>query len=153
MNPRKYDQMYMDFAIRASMESRCPRKQVGCAIVLASGLIALGFNGHAPGGPNDWEYKEGGDPEVVHAELNALGKLLEEGVSAKGATVYVTLSPCIDCSKLLVRAKVNRVVYLEEYRIADGIDYLKKYGVEVEKMDTHPRNVLGGAFDSIYKNT
>lgn len=125
----KYSEMYMDMAVRLSKESKCPRKQVGCVVVSASGMIAPGFNGHASGGPNEWEWKEGGNPEVVHAELNALGKMLEQGVSAAGATVYVTLSPCLECAKLLVRAKVAAVFYLETYRCSDGLDYLRRYGV------------------------
>lgn len=129
----KYDKMYMDFAIRASQESKCPRKQVGCYILLESGLGSIGFNGMASGAPNEWEYTENGNPEVVHAELNSLGKLLEEGVKAKNATVYVTLSPCLDCAKLLVRAKAKRVVYLEDYRNISGIEYLERNGVIVEK--------------------
>lgn len=129
----KYDSLYMDFALRVAAESKCPRTQVGCVVVAESGMIAPGFNGHASGGPNEWEYKPNGDPEVVHAELNALGKMLEQGVSAKGATVYVTLSPCLECSKLLVRAKVGRVVYKDNYRITDGLAYLKKYNVIVEQ--------------------
>lgn len=123
----------MDLAIRVSEESKCPRKQVGCIVKPLSGMLAPGFNGHASGGPNEWEFSEFGNPEVVHAELNALGKLLEEGVSAKGADVFVTLSPCLECAKLLVRARVSRVVYLEEYRNTDGIDYLRKYNVPVER--------------------
>lgn len=130
---RKYDNMYMKMAQAAMAESQCPRRRVGCVVVMESGIIAPGFNGHASGGPNVWEFKEGGDPEVVHAELNALGKCLEQGLSAKGATVYLTASPCIECAKLLVRAKVKRVVYESEYRIRDGIDYLIKYNVETEK--------------------
>lgn len=109
---------------------------MGCIILLSSGLVAPGINGHACGGPNEWEYTEDGNPEVVHSELNALGKLLEQGVSAKDAVVYLTLSPCLDCAKLLVRAKVSRVLYLEEYRKTDGIEYLKKYNVQVEKFLT-----------------
>tara|TARA_R110000751_G_C13795330_1_gene483184 strand:+ start:83911 stop:84300 length:390 start_codon:yes stop_codon:yes gene_type:complete len=108
----------MDIAIRISKESKCPRKQVGCVILTKSGLIAPGLNGHACGGPNTWEYEESGNPEVVHSELNALGKMLEEGISSKESTVYLTLSPCLECGKLLVRAGVKRVVYLEEYRVA-----------------------------------
>lgn len=135
MNPKKYDSLYMDIAYRVSQESKCPRKQVGCVIVCTTGLTAFGLNGHACGGPNEWPYSEDGNQEVVHSELNAMGKLLEEGVSAKGSTVYVTLSPCIECSKLLVRAKVHRVVYFEEYRKTDGIEYLKKYNVIVEKFE------------------
>lgn len=129
----KYDDMYMDIALRVAQESKCPRKKVGCVILLDSGMISLGFNGMASGGPNEWEYSETGNPEVVHAELNSLGKLLEEGVSAKHSVVYLTYSPCLECSKLLVRAKVKRVVYLEAYRCTDGIDYLRRYGVEVEQ--------------------
>ena len=129
----KYDDLYMDYALRAATESKCPRTQVGCVVVAESGMIAPGFNGHASGGPNEWEYKPNGDPEVVHSEMNALGKMLEQGVSAKGATVYVTLSPCLECSKLLVRAKVGRVVYKDNYRITDGLAYLKKYNVIVEQ--------------------
>lgn len=135
MNPKKYDKLYMDFAIRISKESKCPRTQVGCIIKTASGMLAPGFNGHACGGPNEWPYEEGGNPEVVHAELNATGKMLEEGVPLKGATVYLTLSPCLECAKLLVRGKVDRVVYKNAYRITTGLEYLKRYGVEVEKYE------------------
>jgi len=129
----KYDKLYMSFAEAAASESHCPRTQVGCAVVLDSGVVSPGFNGHASGGPNVWEYSETGNPEVVHAELNALGKCLEQGLSAKGASVYVTLSPCLPCAMLLVRAKVKRVVYRDDYRLTEGLDYLKKYNVEVDK--------------------
>jgi dCMP deaminase len=131
----KYDKMYMDIAQRLSDESKCPRTPVGAVVLAESGMIAPGFNGHASGGPNEWPWTENGDPEVVHAELNALGKMLEQGVSAKGSTLFVTLSPCLDCAKLLVRAKVSRVVFRDAYRKAEGLDYLAKYGVIVEKMD------------------
>lgn len=128
----------MDLAIRTSQESKCPRKRVGCVIVPESGMLSIGFNGHNSGGPNEWAYTEDGNPEVVHAELNCLGKMLEQGVSAKGADVYLTLSPCLECSKLLVRAKVKRVVYLKPYRKTDGINYLIKYNVETERYETSP---------------
>ena len=131
--PAKYDALYMDWASRLAKESHCPRTQVGCVVVAESGMVAPGFNGHACGGPNDWEWKPDGDPEVIHAELNSLGKMLEQGVSAKGATVYVTLSCCLECAKLLVRAKVKRVVYRDEYRMPLGLDYLRKYDIEVEQ--------------------
>jgi len=129
----KYDKMYLTFAFAAASESKCPRKQVGCVVVLDSGIIAPGFNGMASGGPNEWAFSDTGNPEVVHAELNALGKCLEQGLSVKGATMYLTYSPCIECAKLIVRAGVKRVVYVEEYRLAAGTDYLEKYNVEVEK--------------------
>lgn len=133
MREGKYDSMYMDFAARASEESKCPRTHVGCALVLKSGVMCPGLNGMASGGANEWEYTDNGNPEVVHAELQALGKCLEQGLSTYGATMYVTLSPCLECSKLLVRAGVKRVVYRDAYRITDGLDYLKKYEVQVEK--------------------
>lgn len=123
----------MDIAIRVSEESKCPRKQVGAVVVTASQSIFPGFNGHASGGPNHWE--DTGEPnlEVIHAENNCLNKMLEEGVSAKGSTIYTTLSCCLQCAKQLVGAKVRRVVYLEHYRDTTGLKYLEKYGVIVEQ--------------------
>lgn len=132
-NNCRYDDLYMDYAQRAASESKCPRTHVGCVVVAESGMIAPGFNGHASGGPNEWPWTPDGDPEVVHAELNALGKMLEQGVSAKGATIYLTHSPCLECAKLLVRAKVSRLVYKERYRITTGLDYIEKYDMEVEQ--------------------
>lgn len=128
----KWDNLYMKTAIEVASYSKCPRKGVGTVILLESGLTAFGVNGFPEGQDEQWT--DGSTPNslVTHSELNALGKLLEQGVSAKGATVYVTLSPCTECSKLLVRAKVKRVVYLEHYRDTSGIDYLRKYGVIVE---------------------
>lgn len=131
----KYDQMYMTIANIVAKESKCPRKKVGCVIVAESGITSIGFNGHASGGPNEWDFKDAGDPEVVHAELNCLGKMLEQGVSAKGSTVYINLSCCLECAKLLVRAKVKRLVYTEDYRKVEGLEYLRKYGVMVEKWE------------------
>lgn len=128
----KYDNLYMDLAIRVSEESKCPRKQVGAIVVTNSGALFPGFNGHASGGPNEWE-DNGPDPEVIHAEHNCLNKMLEEGVSAKGATMYVTLSCCLSCAKQIVGAKMKRVVYLEDYRDNSGLEYLTRYGVIVNK--------------------
>lgn len=131
----KWDNLYMQFAIESSKYSKCPRKRVGCCILLESGCLSVGINGFPEGQKEFWNDGSETNGWVTHAELNALGKLLEQGVSAKGATVYTTLSPCIDCAKLLVRAKVGRVVYLEGYRNTDGIDYLTTYGVIVEQME------------------
>ncbi len=131
----KYDKLYLDWAKRIAEESKCPRLHVGCVVVAETGMIAPGFNGHATGGPNEWIDDGVITKEVVHAELNALGKMLEQGVSAKGATVYLTHSSCPDCAKLLVRAKVARVVYIDEYRLTEGVEYLRKYGVQVEKYE------------------
>lgn len=131
----KRDKLYMDIAKRVAQESKCPRKKVGTVILLESGSLSLGCNGFPEGQEEQWNDGNSPNPLVTHSELNALGKLLEEGVSAKGATVYVSLSCCTECSKLLVRAGVKRVVYSEEYRDTTGIDYLKKYGVEVTRWE------------------
>jgi dCMP deaminase len=130
----KYDKLYMEIAIRMSQESKCPRKKVGAVVVTSSQALFPGYNGHASGGPNEWE--DIGEPnlEVIHAEHNCLNKMLEEGVSAKGSTIYTTLSCCLQCAKQLVGAKVKRVVYLEQYRDTIGLEYLRKYGVEVERL-------------------
>lgn len=136
----KWDNLYIKTAIEVASYSKCPRKGVGTVVLLESGLTAFGVNGFPEGQEEFWT--DGSTPNalVTHSELNALGKLLEQGVSAKGATVYVTLSPCTECSKLLVRAKVKRVVYLEHYRDTSGIDYLKKYGVIVEHFSKEGNN-------------
>lgn len=131
----KWDKMYMDIALRVASESKCPRKKVGCCILLESGLLATGINGFPEGQSEHWNDGSVSNPLVTHAELNALGKLLEQGVSAAGATVYITLAPCLECAKLLVRAKVNRVIYLDSYRCAKGVDYLKEYGVTTEELE------------------
>lgn len=123
----------MDIAKRLSLESKCPRKMVGCCVLLESGLLATGINGFPEHEEEFWTDGSESNPWVTHAELNAFGKLLEQGVSARGATVYVTMQPCLECSKLLVRAKVKRVVFLEEYRCTDGVEYLVQYGVVVDK--------------------
>lgn len=129
-----WDQMYLDMATRVAQESKCPRTQVGCVILLPSGLLATGINGFPAGQDEAWNDGSVSNPLVTHAELNALGKCLEQGVSTKDATVYLTLAPCLECSKLLVRAKVSRVVYKDIYRCTDGVDYLQRYGVVVEQL-------------------
>lgn len=129
----KWDKMYMDIALRVAKESKCPRITVGCCILLDSGLLSVGINGFPEKGDEKWNDGSEPNPLVTHAELNALGKLLEEGVSAKGAQVFVSLQPCLECAKLLVRAKVSRVVYLNEYRCKLGLQYLIDYGVSVEQ--------------------
>ena len=123
------DKLYMDFAIRAAKESKCPRRGVGTVILLESGTLSVGVNGFPEGKEEKWNNGSTSNSLVTHSEMNAMGKLLEQGVSTKGATVYVSLSCCLECSKLLVRAGVKRVVYYEEYRDLTGLNYLKEFGV------------------------
>ena len=135
MTQKNNDSLYMGIALRVAKESKCPRRQVGCVLLLESGTLSLGCNGFPAGQEERWNDGSVQNVEVTCAETNAVGKLLEEGISAKGATVYTTLSCCIMCAKLLVRAKVKKVFYCEEYRDTIGIEYLKRYGVEVEKFE------------------
>lgn len=141
-----WDQMYLDLATRVARESKCPRTQVGCVILLPSGLLATGINGFPAGQDEVWNDGSVSNPLVTHAELNALGKCLEQGVSTKDATVYLTLAPCLECSKLLVRAKVSRVVYKDIYRCTEGVDYLQRYGVVVERYRRTPPSTTKSAY-------
>jgi dCMP deaminase len=130
---------YMDVAKRVSLLSEAKRKKVGCIIEKDGNIIAFGWNGTPHNFyTNDCENNIDGQivskPEVVHAEMNAFAKLLQEGVSCKGATLYITLSPCFDCSKLIIQSKIQRVIYDEEYRDTAPLELLTKCGVDTRKL-------------------
>ena len=123
----KYDQAYMRMAFEWAKLSHCDRKKVGALIVKDRMIISDGFNGTPTGFDNCCEDKEGITKwEVLHAEANAILKVASSTQSAKNATLYITLSPCTQCSKLIHQAGIKRVVYAKEYRDASGIDFLKK---------------------------
>lgn len=133
------DNTYMNCAKEFAKLSYAKRAQVGAIIVSANGgIIAEGFNGTPCDFENNCEHEVLGKlvtkPEVLHAESNALAKITASTNSSRGATVYVTLSPCVECAKLMIQAKVAKVVYLEEYRLTDGPDLLKSAGIEVLKL-------------------
>jgi len=112
--------------------SCCRRKKVGALIVKDSMIISDGFNGTPKGFPNDCEDSNGLTYwYVLHAEANAILKVAKSSQSTEGATVYVTYSPCKDCSKLIVQSGIKRVVYSEEYRDTAGLLILKEAGVEI----------------------
>ena len=99
-------------------------------------IISDGYNGTPSGFENVCEDENGvTKPYVLHAEANAITKVAKSGNSSDGATLYVTASPCIECSKLIIQAGIKRVVYKDEYRLTDGVDLLRKAGIEVEKVD------------------
>ena len=99
-------------------------------------IISDGYNGTPSGFENVCEDENGvTKPYVLHAEANAITKIAKSGNSSKGATLYVTASPCIECAKLIIQAGISRVVYKDEYRLTDGVDLLRQAGVEVEKLD------------------
>lgn len=112
--------------------SHCKRKQVGAIIVKDSMIISDGYNGTPSGFENDCEDCNGDTKwYVLHAEANAITKVAASTQSSKGATLYVTLSPCRECSKLVHQAGIVRVVYHKKYKDDSGLSFLVKAGVEV----------------------
>ena len=129
----KLDKAYMDMAARWGSLSYAKRKQVGALVVKDEQIISDGFNGTPKGFDNACEGEDGETlPEVLHAESNALAKLARGTQSAQDATLYVTLSPCFQCAKLIVQAGISRVVCGEVYSDQTGIAFLKKCGIRVE---------------------
>lgn len=115
--------------------SYCKRKQVGALIVKDRMIISDGYNGTPSGFENCCEDAEGKTHwYVLHAEANAILKLAASTQSAKGATLYLTLSPCKECSKLILQAGITRLVYINEYSDDDGISFLKNHGIEIEQI-------------------
>ena len=118
-----------------SENSYCLRRKVGALIVKDKMIISDGYNGTPSGFENICEDENGvTKPYVLHAEANAITKIARSNNNADGATLYVTDSPCIECSKLIIQAGIKRVVYSREYRLTDGVDLLKRAGIEVERM-------------------
>lgn len=133
---QKFDCSYLEMAAVWARNSYCKRRQVGALIVKDKMIISDGYNGTPSGFENICEDENGvTKPYVLHAEANAISKVAKSGNSSSGATLYVTASPCLECAKLIIQAGIKRVVYRDEYRITDGIDLLKRAGVEVEKID------------------
>ena len=129
----RYDKAYLKMAKEWGKLSHCKRKQVGALIVKDRMIISDGYNGTPTGFENCCEDDEGITKwEVLHAEANAILKVAASTQSAKGATLYVTLSPCRDCSKLIHQSGIKRVVYSREYKDTSGLEFLKKAGVAVE---------------------
>ena len=132
----KFDNRYMEMAAVWAKNSYCKRLQVGALIVKDKMIISDGYNGTPSGFENICEDETGAiKPYVLHAEANAITKVAKSGNSSDGATLYVTASPCLECSKLIIQSGIRRVVYRDEYRLTDGIDLLRRAGIEVEKVD------------------
>jgi dCMP deaminase len=134
----KYDKAYINMAFEWGKLSHCKRKQVGALIVKERMIISDGFNG-APTGFDNCCEDEKGDTKwmVLHAEANAILKVAASTQSSKGATLYVTLSPCKDCSKLILQAGIKRVVYANAYKDLSGVDFLIQAGIEVEHIQNY----------------
>ncbi len=132
----KFDRSYLQMARIWAKNSYCKRRQVGALLVKDRMIISDGYNGTPSGFENICEDETGATkPYVLHAEANAISKVAKSGNSSEGATLYVTASPCVECAKLIIQAGIRRVVYLDEYRLTDGIDLLRRAGIEVERVD------------------
>ena len=124
----KFDGSYLRMAEIWAQNSYCKRRKVGA-------LLSDGYNGTPSGFENVCEDENGvTKPYVLHAEANAITKVAKSGNSSAGATLYVTASPCVECSKLIIQSGITRVVYRDEYRLTDGVDLLRRAGIEVEQL-------------------
>ena len=131
----RYDKAYLRMALEWGKLSYCKRKQVGALIVKDRMIISDGFNGTPTGFENPCEDEDNYTKwYVLHAEANAILKVASSTQSCKGSTLYLTLSPCRECSKLIHQAGIIRVVYINEYKDTTGLDFLKNAGVLIEQI-------------------
>jgi len=129
---KRYDLAYLKMAKEWSKLSHCKRKQVGALIVKDKMIISDGYNGTPTGFDNCCEDEEGNTKwHVLHAEANAILKVASSTQACRGATLYITLSPCKECSKLIHQSGIKRMVYSKAYKDNSGIDFLKKADVEI----------------------
>ena len=135
---KKFDQRYLEMARIWAQNSYCQRRQVGALVVKNGMIISDGYNGTPSGFENVCEDDNNvTKPYVLHAEANAITKLARSNNNSDGATIYITASPCIECAKLIIQAGIKRVVYGENYRLTDGLDLLRRAGIEVVFMDVN----------------
>ena len=134
---------YMKTAETFSECSTAKRLHVGAIVVKDDRIISIGYNGMPSGWDNncenikinnDGQYELKTKPEVLHAETNAIAKLAKSNESGLGATMFITHSPCMDCAKLVYQSGINTVYYRNSYRDEDGIQFLEKAGVKIEKV-------------------
>jgi dCMP deaminase len=131
----RYDRAYMRMALEWSKLSHCTRKKVGALIVREGMIISDGYNGTPSGFPNDCEDANGLTHwYVLHAEANAIMKVARSTNNAKGATLYLTHSPCRECSKLILQAGIQRLVFLDAYKDPSGLELLKEGGVLITRL-------------------
>jgi len=131
-----FDKRYLEMALIWAKNSYCKRRQVGALIVKGKMIISDGYNGTPAGFENVCEDKDNvTKPYVLHAEANAITKVAKSNNSSEDATLYVTSSPCMECAKLIIQSGIKRVVYCDRYRIMDGLDLLKRAGIELVFID------------------
>ncbi len=139
ISPKKQHELdirYLRMARIWAENSYCLRRQVGALIVKDKMIISDGYNGTPSGFENQCEDNNNlTKPYVLHAEANAITKIARSNNNSDGATLYVTASPCIECAKLIIQAGIKRVIYAEHYRLEDGIELMKRAGIEVTHID------------------
>lgn len=130
----KLDSVFMNVAKEIAQLSHCERFKVGAVLVKDGNIISFGYNGTPTGMDNCCERDNVTLPYVIHGEVNAILKAAKNGTSVDGATLYLTLSPCLDCSKLILQSGVKRVVYLTAYRNLEGVEFLKQF-ITIQQYD------------------
>ncbi len=134
------DRRYARMAQIWAENSYCVRRKVGALVVKNNMIISDGYNGTPTGFENICEDENNvSKPYVLHAEANAITKLARSSNSSDGATLYVTASPCIECAKLIIQSGIKRVIYTEQYRLTDGVDLLRRAGIEVVYLDLNTK--------------
>lgn len=136
----RFDKAYVKMADALSTLSHAKRAKVGCLIVNEGGqIVSQGYNGTPSGFDNCCEYEHEGNittkRDVLHAESNAISKCAKWGGSTNNSTLYVTMSPCYECAKLIIQAGIKRVVYRDAYRDITGIELLKQANIKVDKYE------------------
>jgi dCMP deaminase len=128
----QFDRSYLEMASVWAKNSYCKRRQVGALLVKDRMIISDGYNGTPSGFENVCEDEDGRTKAyVLHAEANAITKVAKSSNSSQGATMYVTTAPCLECSKLIIQAGIKRLVYRDDYRLSEGIDLLRRAGIEI----------------------
>ncbi|NLN30691.1 MAG: dCMP deaminase family protein [Bacteroidales bacterium] len=131
-----FDKRYLEMARIWAQNSYCERRKVGALIVKGRMIISDGYNGTPAGFENVCEDENDVTKAyVLHAEANAITKVAKSNNSSEGSTLYVTSSPCIECAKLIIQSGIRRVVYCNKYRITDGLDLLKRAGIDLVYID------------------
>ena len=131
-----FDKRYLEMALIWAKNSYCKRRQVGALIVKEKMIISDGYNGTPSGFENICEDENNvTKPYVLHAEANAITKVAKSNNSSENSTLYVTYSPCMECAKLIIQSGIKRVVYCDKYRLSDGIELLKRAGIEIVYID------------------
>ena len=131
---QKLDKTFINIAKEIGSLSHCTRSKVGAVLVKDGNVISFGYNGTPAGMDNGCEENNVTKDEVIHAEMNAILKAAKSGNAVDGSTLYLSLSPCQNCCKLIIQSGIKRVVYLEGYRDLKPIEFLSKF-IQVEKYD------------------